>query len=46
MFINPLLLVTILSLAVLLFYYAYFFFKLNTYKANDSAFGEPISIIV
>ena len=46
MFINPLLAATIVSLGLLLFYYAYFFLKLNTYKANTSALSEPISIIV
>ena len=46
MFINPLLAATIVSLGLLLFYYAYFFLKLNTYKANTSVLSEPISIIV
>jgi len=38
--------VTIISLSLLLFYYAYFFFKLNIYKSNTSTFNEPISIII
>ena len=46
MFINPLLAATIVSLGLLLFYYGYFFLKLNTYKASVSTFNEPISIIV
>jgi len=46
MFINPLLAATIVSLGLLLFYYAYFFLKLNTYKESVSTFSEPISIIV
>ena len=46
MFINPLLAATIVSLGLLLFYYGYFFLKLNTYKASVSTFSEPISIIV
>jgi len=46
MFIIPLLAVILVSLALLLFYYAYFFLKLNTYKASISTFSEPISIII
>ena len=46
MFINPLLLVTIVSLGLLSFYYAYFFLKLNTYKTSVSTFSGPVSIIV
>ena len=44
--INILFSLTLVSLGLLLFYYAYFFFKLNTYKASVSTFNEPISIIV
>jgi len=46
MFVNPLLVATLVSLGLLLFYYAYFFLKLNTYKASVSTFSESISIIV
>jgi len=46
MFINPLLVATILCLALLLFYYVYFFLKLNTYKSSIATLSEPISIIV
>jgi glycosyltransferase involved in cell wall biosynthesis len=46
MFVNSLLLATLVSLGLLLFYYAYFFLKLNTYKASVSTFSESISIIV
>ena len=44
--INILLAATIVSLGILLFYYVYFFLKLNTKKASVSTFSEPISIIV
>ena len=46
MLINPLLIASIVSLALLLFYYTYFFNKLNTYKSVTSIFSEPISIII
>ena len=46
MFINSLLLASIISLVLLLFYYLYFFLKLNTFKENALKFNEPISIIV
>ena len=44
--INILFAATIVSLGLILFYYAYFFLKLNTYKASVSTFSESISIIV
>jgi len=44
--INILFAATLVSLGLLLFYYAYFFLKLNTYKSSVSTFSEPISIIV
>tara|TARA_B110000967_G_scaffold203905_1_gene245390 strand:- start:554 stop:1657 length:1104 start_codon:yes stop_codon:yes gene_type:complete len=46
MLINYLLATSILSISLLLFYYAYFFIKLNTHKTNILTFNEPISIIV
>ena len=46
MLINLLLATTVVSLGLLLFYYAYFFLKLSTYKASSLVFSEPISIIV
>tara|TARA_B110000459_G_scaffold152775_1_gene166804 strand:+ start:74 stop:1174 length:1101 start_codon:yes stop_codon:yes gene_type:complete len=44
--INILFAATLVSLALILFYYTYFFFKLDTYKSSISTFSEPISIIV
>ena len=46
MFINALLIASLLSLGLLFFYYAYFFLRLNTYKGYISTFCEPISIII
>jgi len=46
MIINYLLLLTLLSLALISFYYAYFFLNLNSYKSIVSDFSEPISIII
>ena len=46
MLINYLLAASILSLSLILFYYAYFFVKLNTHKSSILTFNEPISIIV
>ena len=45
MLINYLIATSILSISLLLFYYAYFFIKLNTHKTNILTFNEPISII-
>ena len=46
MIINALLIASTLSLVLLLFYYAYFFIRLNTYKEHISIFSKPISIII
>ena len=46
MFINSLLFASIISIVLLLFYYLYFFLKLNTFKKNALIFNEPISIII
>ena len=43
---NILIITTTLSLSIILFYYTYFFLKLNIYKSNISNFNEPISIII
>ena len=46
MFINLLLALELVCLTLILFYYTYFFLKLNFYKSNISSFSESISIIV
>jgi len=46
MLFNLILASSIVSLGLLLFYYVYFFLKLNIHKASSLIFSEPISIIV
>ncbi|MEC9208795.1 MAG: glycosyltransferase [Bacteroidota bacterium] len=36
----------VISLAIILFYYLYFFIKLHFYKSKSSAYNQPISIII
>ncbi len=38
--------ITIISLLILLVYYLYFFLKLTLFKAKESVFDKPISIII
>ena len=46
MFVITLFAATLVSLGILLFYYGYFFLKLNTYLGSVSTFSQPISIII
>ena len=46
MLINLLLAIAVISLNVLLFYYLYFFLKLNKKPISKSGFHKPISIII
>ena len=46
MIINVLLVLSVVSLSLLLFYSFYFFYRVSTYKATSGAFNEPISIII
>lgn len=46
MIIDMLLVLSVVSLSLLLFYSSYFFYRLSVSKANPGTFNEPISIII
>ena len=46
MIINVLLVLSVVSLSLLLFYSFYFFYRVSIYKATSGTFNKPISIVI